>query len=82
MGLKKLLLLPVGLALSIAGCAGIGPNATYYMATTSFKYDPSYVSYMVLINGQEMGAGFGGGISTIPIKLGPQKNDMERCQYR
>ena len=40
MGLKKLLLLPVGLALSIAGCAGIGPNATYYMGTTSANYNP------------------------------------------
>ena len=73
MKFKKILLLPVSLALSIAGCAGIGPNATYYMATTSFNYNPNYTSYMVKLNGHEMGAGFGGGISTIPVKLGNQK---------
>jgi hypothetical protein len=48
------------LALSTAGCAGIGPNATYYMATTSFNYDPTYTSYMVRLNGHEIGGGFGG----------------------
>ncbi|OTG82513.1 hypothetical protein B9T31_14550 [Acinetobacter sp. ANC 4558] len=73
MSLKKRLLLPVSLALSIAGCAGIGPNATYYMATTSFNYDPRYSDYMLKVNGQEIGGGFGGAISTNSIKLGPQK---------
>ena len=71
MSFKKILLLPIGLVLGIAGCANM-PFSTYHMATTSFKYDPRYVSYMVLINGREMGGGFGGGISTIPITLGPQ----------
>lgn len=72
MNLKKILLLPISLALSTAGCAGIGPNATYYMATTSFNYDPTYTSYMVRLNGHEIGGGFGGGVSTSPVKLGPQ----------
>ena len=72
MSLRKILLLSIGLALSVAGCAGIGPNATYYMATTSFNYDPAYNAYMVKLNGQEVGGGFGGGIVTSPIKLGPQ----------
>ena len=69
MNLKKLLLLPIGLIVSAAGCAGIGPNATYYMGTTSFHYDPSYSPYMVKLNGIEIG---GGGMNTSAVKLGPQ----------
>lgn len=72
MSLKNFLLLPISLAFSAAGCAGIGPNATYYMGTTSFKYDPTYVSYMVELNNHEIGAGFGGGMNTSPVKIGPQ----------
>lgn len=72
MNLKKILLLPIGLMMSAAGCAGIGPNATYYMGTTSFKYDPTYVSYMVKLNGTEIGGGFGSGMNTSAVKLGPQ----------
>ena len=72
MNLKKLLLLPIGLVFSVAGCAGIGPNATYYMATTSFNYNPTYTSYMVELNGYEIGSGFGGGITTVPVRLGTQ----------
>ena len=71
MNLKKILLLPISLVLSTAGCAGIGPNATYYMGTTSFKYDPTYVSYMVKLNGTEIGGG-GSGMNTSAVKLGPQ----------
>lgn len=72
MSLKKLLLLPISLVFSAAGCAGIGPNATYYMGTTSFKYDPTYVSYMVKLNNYEIGGGFGGGMNTSQVKVGPQ----------
>lgn len=71
MNFKKILLLSVGLMLSITGCMS-KPFSTYYMATTSFNYDPTYTSYMVKLNQQEIGAGFGGGINTVPIKLGPQ----------
>ncbi|NUG02086.1 hypothetical protein [Acinetobacter oleivorans] len=72
MSLKKLLLLPISLVFSAAGCAGIGPNTTYYMGTTSFKYDPTYVSYMVKLNNHEIGGGFGGGMNTSQVKVGPQ----------
>ena len=72
MNLKKILLLPMGLMMSAVGCAGIGPNATYYMGTTSFNYDPTYSDYMLKMNGQEIGGGFGGAMSTNPIKVGPQ----------
>ena len=71
MNLKKLLLLPIGLVVSAAGCAGIGQNATYYMGTTSFNYDTSYSPYMVKLNGMEIGGG-GGGMNTSAVKLGPQ----------
>lgn len=50
MNIKKLVLLPISLVFSAAGCAGIGPNASYYMGTTSFHYDPSYSPYMVKLN--------------------------------
>ncbi|MFI8145596.1 hypothetical protein [Acinetobacter sp. ABJ_C5_2] len=72
MSLNKILLFPVSLMLSAAGCADIGPNAIYYMATTSFKYDPRYTDYMMEVNGSEIGGGFGKAISTNPIKLGEQ----------
>ena len=72
MVLKKILLLPLSLMLSMAGCASFGPNATYYMGTTSFNYNPAYTSYDVTLNGYEIGAGFGGGMSSEPVKLGPQ----------
>jgi len=72
MSLKKILLFPVSLMLSAAGCAGIGPNATYNMGITSFNYSLDYTSYMVKLNGHEIGAGFGGGMSTEPVKIGPQ----------
>ena len=68
---KKGILIPV-LIFALIGCASIGPNTTYYMATTSFKYDPTYVSYMVELNSHEIGAGFGSGMSTSPVKIGPQ----------
>ena len=72
MNLKKLLLLPVTLMFSATGCAGIGGSSNYNMGTTSFLYDPSYKSYMVKINGHEIGGGYGKAINTSPIKLGPQ----------
>ncbi|EXE36364.1 hypothetical protein KTH76_09555 [Acinetobacter baumannii] len=72
MSLKKILLFPVSLMLSAAGCAGIGPNATYDMATTSFNYDPSYNSYMVKMNGSVIGGGFGNATLTNSIKVGEQ----------
>lgn len=70
--LNKILLLPMSLMLSMAGCASFGPNATYNMGTTSFNYSLDYTSYMVKLNGHEIGAGFGGGMSTEPVKIGPQ----------
>ncbi len=72
MKFKKLLILPFGLMLSVVGCAS-KPFSTYYMATTSFVYDPTYTSYMVKLNDHEIGGGFGGGISTDPIKVGVQE---------
>lgn len=65
---KKEILIPV-LIFALIGCASIGPNTTYYMATTSFKYDPTYVSYMVELNSHEIGAGFGSGVNTSLVKL-------------
>ena len=71
MKLKKILLLPIGLVLGIAGCANV-PFSTYHMATTSFNYDPYYSDNNLRVNGVEIGGGFGGAISTGVIKVGPQ----------
>jgi len=70
--LKKMMLLPVSLTLGLAGCMGIGPHKTYVLTTTSFNYDPSYQSYMVMMNGEEMGGGFGGATKRSAVILGPQ----------
>ena len=66
------LLLIFSLIFSLVGCVSLGSNATYDMATTSFNYDPSYTSYMVELNGSEIGGGFGGGTNTSSVKIGPQ----------
>lgn len=66
------LLLIFGLIFSLVGCFSLAPHATYYMATTSFKYDPRYTDYMMEVNGSEIGGGFGKAISTNPIKVGEQ----------
>ncbi|ENW78755.1 hypothetical protein F909_03717 [Acinetobacter sp. ANC 3929] len=72
MNLKKLVLLPISLVFSAAGCAGIGPNATYNMGTVSFNYNPTYASYMVKLNGTEIGGGYGRSMNTSPVKVGTQ----------
>ncbi|MCH7335470.1 hypothetical protein [Acinetobacter sp. NIPH 2699] len=72
MNFKKLIALLITVPVSLAGCVGIGPNATYYMGATSFHYDLSYNAYMVELNGKEIGGGFGGGTNVAPIKVGQQ----------
>jgi len=72
MTFKKLFALLTAIPLGLAGCAGIGPNATYYMGTTSFHYPLSYSSYMVKLNGAEIGGGFGKSTNVAPIKVGFQ----------
>jgi hypothetical protein len=69
---RKLLLLHI-LIFGTVGCTGIELNSTYYMTTTSFKYDPTYADYMLMMNGQEIGGGFGKVTSSNAIKTGYQK---------
>lgn len=40
MSLKNFLLLPISLVFSTTGCAGIGPNATYYMGIPRLSMTP------------------------------------------
>lgn len=72
MKFKSKLIVPISLAISLAGCVGLGPYKTYYLGTTSFLYDLSYNSYMVKLNGSEVGGGFGGALNSAPVKLGSQ----------
>lgn len=60
------------LIFGLIGCTNVGPNTTYDIATTSFNYDPTYSDYMLKLNGQEIGGGFGGAMSTNSIKTGSQ----------
>ncbi|NWK75889.1 hypothetical protein HYG93_16810 [Acinetobacter sp. SwsAc6] len=70
--LIKLMLFPVSLTLGLAGCMGIGPNKIYVLTTTSFNYAPNYQAYMVMMNGEEMGGGFGGATKRSGVILGQQ----------
>lgn len=72
MKFKKLFIVLIILPLVLVGCVGIGQNTTYNMATTSFNYDPRYTSYMVELNGNEIGGGFGGGTNVVSIRTGSQ----------
>lgn len=71
MSLKKLLLLPISLVFSAAGCAGIGSNTTYYIGTTSVNYNPSYNTYDVKLNNHIIGGALGS-MNTSPVILGLQ----------
>jgi hypothetical protein len=73
MTFKKVFALLTAIPLSLAGCAGIGPNATYNMATTSFSYDLRYNPYMIELNGHTIAGGFGKSTMVSPIKTGLQK---------
>ncbi|MCH7335473.1 hypothetical protein [Acinetobacter sp. NIPH 2699] len=73
MNFKKLAALLVAVPVGLAGCVGVGPNATYSMGTTSFNYDPSYNPYMIELNGYTIGGGFGKSTMVSPIKVGLQK---------
>ncbi|MCH7335471.1 hypothetical protein [Acinetobacter sp. NIPH 2699] len=72
MNFKKLAVLLIAVPVSLAGCVGIGSNATYYMGATSFHYDPTYNSYMVELNDAGIGGGFGNSTTVAPIKVGSQ----------
>ena len=72
MNFKKITALLIAISMSLAGCVGIRPNATYYMGTTSFNYDPAYNSYMVELNDAGIGGGFGNSTTVAPIKVGSQ----------
>lgn len=73
MTFKKVFALLTAIPLGLAGCAGVGPNATYYMGATSFHYDDSYHAYQIELNGQRIGGGDGKSVITSPIKVGLQK---------
>ena len=66
---KKLILISV-IIFELIGCTSIGPNTRYYMGEVSFKYNPAYASYMVKLNGTEIGGGYGRSMNTSPVKAG------------
>ncbi|MDM1271155.1 hypothetical protein [Acinetobacter indicus] len=68
---KKIVMLPVGLALGLVGCSS-GSSKTYILTTTSFGYDPRYRPYIVQVNGEEVGGGFGAATKRSAIITGPQ----------
>ena len=68
---KKIVMLPVGLALGLVGCSS-GSSKTYALTTTSFGYDPRYSPYIVQLNGEEVGGGFGAATKRSAVITGPQ----------
>ena len=68
---KKIVMLPISLALGSVGCSS-GSGKTYVLTTTSFGYDPSYRPYIVRVNGEEVGGGFGAATKRSAIITGPQ----------
>lgn len=79
MSIKRLLLLPVSAVLSMAGCAGIGPNATYYLGTTSVNYNPSYNTYDVKLNNHIIGGALGS-MNTSAVTMGLQNVTWKDAQ--
>ncbi|MCH7335469.1 hypothetical protein [Acinetobacter sp. NIPH 2699] len=73
MKLYKVFAFLVVIPMSLAGCVGLGSNATYYMGATSFHYDDSYHAYKIELNGQRIGGGDGKSVITSPIKVGSQE---------
>lgn len=66
---KKIILISV-IIFELIGCTSIGSNTTYYMGAVSFNYNPAYASYMVKLNGTEVGGGYGRSMNTSPVKIG------------
>lgn len=69
--LKKIIMLPVTLVLGLVGCS-TGSGKTYVLTTTSFGYDPRYSPYIVQLNGEELGGGFGAATKRSAVITGPQ----------
>ena len=69
--LKKIVMLPVTLAVGLVGCS-TGSGKTYVLTTTSFGYDPHYRPYIVELNGEEVGGGFGAATKRSAVITGPQ----------
>lgn len=68
---KKIVMLPIGLALGVAGCS-TGSAKTYVLTTTSYGYNPSYIPYIVELNGEEVGGGLGTATKRSAVIVGPQ----------
>ena len=69
--LKKIVLLPISLAMGLGGCSA-GAAKTYILTTTSYGYDPNYIPYIVKVNGEEIGGGLGTATKRSAVIVGPQ----------
>lgn len=69
--LKKIIMLPVTLVLGLVGCSS-GSGKSYVLTTTSYGYDINYSPYIVQVNGEEVGGGFGSATKRSTIISGPQ----------
>ena len=69
--LKKNLMLIMLSAMSLIGC-NTHSTKTYVLTTTSYGYDVNYIPYIVELNGEELGGGFGSGTKRSAVLTGSQ----------
>ena len=69
--LKKIVMLPVSVAMGLVGCSA-GAGKTYILTTTSYGYNNNYSPYIVQVNGEEVGGGFGSATKRSAVITGPQ----------
>ena len=69
--LKTNLMLIMLSAMSLIGC-NTHSTKTYVLTTTSYSYDTNYIPYIVELNGEELGGGFGSGTKRSAVLTGFQ----------
>lgn len=68
---KKIVMLPITIMMGLVGCS-TGSTKTYVLTTTSYGYDTNYIPYIVELNQEELGGGFGSGTKRSAVLTGSQ----------
>lgn len=68
---KKFVIAAISFLIGCVGCTTIS-NKPKVLTTTSYSYDPSYIPYIVQLNGEEVGGGLGTATKPSAVIAGPQ----------